>query len=326
MKRRCVFGVIRYLTRLPESPCRQHFRAYLSEGAMSLTSKGVGVRVRVRFLLGVVAWAAVAASQVGCADNSDARQQANPTPTAAVASGPSIPDPLATIGAEKITLANVRARMGDQLDQLEIQYRRERDKLIGGAVDTIIHSRLLEAESKRTGKTEDQLVASEISGSIEPSDSEIKAWFNDNQARLGGRTLDQVRSQIAAFLRNQHRAEAATKLEDRLRAEHRVRVAFEPYRLQFRNDRAPALGRKMRRSRWSSSPIFSARIASSPHRRSKRLPGSLAIRCRSFIANTRLRVCTRSRSRQLKRRSARTTRASSGNCTMRCLWIKPNWL
>ena len=77
-----------------------------------------------------------------------------------------------------------------------------------------------------------------------PPTAEIKAWFDDNQARLGGRTLDQVRSQIAAFLRNQHRAEAATKLEDRLRAEHRVRVAFEPYRLQFRNDRAPTLGRK----------------------------------------------------------------------------------
>lgn len=210
---------------------------------MPLGPKGVAVNVPDRFSLGVVLWAAIAASQVGCADNGDAREHARPT-AAAVASGPSTPDPLAMIGDDRITLADVRARVGDQLDQLDLQYRRERDKLIGGAVDTIVRSRLFEAESKRTGKTEDQLVASEISGSIEPSDAEINAWFNDNQARLNGRTLDQVRSQIAAFLRNQRRLEAATKLDDRLRAEHRVKVAFEPYRLQFTNDGAPTLGRK----------------------------------------------------------------------------------
>jgi protein-disulfide isomerase len=210
---------------------------------MSSGQKGVGVHISGRFSLGVVAWAAIAASQVGCADNGDAREHARPT--AAVTSGPSTPDPLATIGVEKITLADVRARVGDELDQLDVQYRRERDKLIGGAIDTIVRARLFEAESKRTGKTEDQLLASEITGSsIEPSDAEINAWFNDNQARLGGRSLEQIRPQIAAFLRNQRRADAVTKLEDRLRAEHRVTVAFEPYRLQFKNDGAPTLGRK----------------------------------------------------------------------------------
>jgi protein-disulfide isomerase len=205
--------------------------------------KGGLVQVPGRISLGVVAWAAIAASQAGCGNSGDAQKHAKPTATA-VASNPSIPDPLATIGDGKITLADVRARVGDQLDQLDIEYRRARDKLIGGAVDTIVRSRLFESESKRTGKTEDQLVAAEITGSIEPSDAEINTWFNDNQARLGGRSLDQVRSQIAAFLRNRRRADAATKLEDRLRAEHRVTVAFEPYRVQFTNDGAPTLGRK----------------------------------------------------------------------------------
>ena len=202
-----------------------------------------GMRVPVRFPLAVVAWAALAASQMGCADNGDARERAKPT-GAQVSAPASIPDPVATIGDEKITLADVRARVGDQLDQLDMQYRRERDKLIGGAVDTLVRSRLFDAESRRTGKTEEQLVAAEMSGGGEPSDTEIKAWFDENQSRLGGRPLDQLRPQIAAFLRNQYRAEAATRLEDRLRAEHHVRVAFEPYRLRFENDDAPTSGRK----------------------------------------------------------------------------------
>ena len=71
---------------------------------MSLGPKGMGAGVPGRFSLGIVAWAFLTASQVGCADNSDAREHANPTPAAAVTSGPSIPDPLATIGDEKITL------------------------------------------------------------------------------------------------------------------------------------------------------------------------------------------------------------------------------
>ena len=209
---------------------------------MSSGPKGHGARTRVRFPFGVVTWAAIAAGPVGCVDNGDAREHAKSA--AVVASGPSAPDPLATIGNDRITLTDVRARVGDQLDLLDLQYRRERDRLIGGALDTIVRARLFEAESKKTGRTQEQLIAGEISGSAEPSDAAIKAWFDDNQERLGGRTLEQVHSQIAAFLRNQQRAEAATKLEDRLRAQQRVSVAFEPYRLQFNNDGAPALGKK----------------------------------------------------------------------------------
>ena len=73
---------------------------------MSSGQKGVGVHIPGRFSLGVVAWAAawaaIAASQVGCADNGDAREHARPT--AAVASGPSTPDPLATIGCLSIAV------------------------------------------------------------------------------------------------------------------------------------------------------------------------------------------------------------------------------
>jgi len=206
---------------------------------MSLGPKEIAVRSTGRISLGALALALLVASQLGCANKSDARENAKP---AAVSSGFALPDPLATIGDEKITLADVRTRVGDQLDLLDMQYRRARDKLVGGALDTIVRTRLLEAETKKTGKTPEDLLVAEVSGSVEPSDIEIKAWFDDNQARLGGRSLDQVRSQIVDLLRKERRNEAEKKLEDRLRAEHRVTVAFEPYRLQFKNDGAPTLG------------------------------------------------------------------------------------
>ena len=187
---------------------------------------------------------ALVAAIGGCANSSGAAEKPTTAGTsAASSSGTALPEVLATIGDEKITLADVRGRAGDQLDQLDTQYERARDKLIGQALDTLVRARLLAAESKKTGKTEEQLVAAELTGSPEPSEVEISAWFNDNQARLGGRSLDQVRAQIADYLRKERRAEAVNKLERRLTAEHKVAFAYEPYRLELSNAGSPTLGK-----------------------------------------------------------------------------------
>jgi len=151
---------------------------------------------------------------------------------------------LATIGDEKITMADVRARTGDPLDQLEGQYRRSRDKMVGAALDSIVHERIVAAEVKKSGKTAEQLLAAEMTGGATPSDVEITAWYNDNQSRLGGRTLDQLRSQIVDYLIKERRTEGEKKLEQRLMEAAAVTIAFEPYRVRFTNDRAPTLGAK----------------------------------------------------------------------------------
>lgn len=154
-----------------------------------------------------------------------------------------VPEVLATIGDEKVTLADVHSRAGERLDLLDGQYLRTRDKLIGSALDSIVRERLLSDEAKKRGKTVDELIAAEGGGG-EPTAVEIETWFKDNQARLGGRALDQIRSQIADVLRNQRRKEASEKLEQRLRSERKVTVTFEPHRLQFANEGAPTKGKK----------------------------------------------------------------------------------
>ena len=158
------------------------------------------------------------------------------------ASRTDLPDPLATVGGEKIAIADVRARVGEQLDLLDAQYRRARDKIIGSALDTIVLEKLIDTEAKKTGKTAQQLLTAEIGGSPEPSDVEIATWYKENQSRLGGRTLEQTRKQIADFLKKQRVQEASDKLEKRLRAEVKVATNFEPYRLTFSNAGAPTIG------------------------------------------------------------------------------------
>jgi predicted DsbA family dithiol-disulfide isomerase len=177
----------------------------------------------------------------GCGESSA------PTKTTAVQQGATLVDTgavLATIGDDKITMADIRARAGDPLDQLEIQYQLAKTRIVRSSLDTIMHERMLAAAAKKTGKSVDELIASEAGArGLNPSDSEIDAWYQQNWTRVGGRALDQIRPQVVEFLRTEKRKTAAKKLEDRLRAEQRVTVSYEPFRIQFHNDKAPTLGK-----------------------------------------------------------------------------------
>src|SRR5262245_4887812 len=156
-----------------------------------------------------------------------------PSAGAAAVADSTLPSVLATVGDEKITLADVRTRAGDPLEQLETQFRRVRDKLVAATLDTIITGRLVTAEMKKTGKTAEELIAAEAAGkSFEPTEAEIATWFQENQARLGGRTLDQVRSQIGNLLRNDRKGVASDKLMTRLKSETKVAINFAPWRPQ----------------------------------------------------------------------------------------------
>jgi protein-disulfide isomerase len=177
-----------------------------------------------------------------CSDQKAAVAAPAATPSAPAAIG-DLPDVLATIGTEKVTLADLRSRAGEQLDQLDMQYRRARDQLVGSALDSVIRERTFAAESKKTGKTADELLLATMNGSTTPTEVEVAAWFSENQARLNGRTLDQVRSQIVDLLTKQRRSEASNKLDQRLRKEQNVTVAYEPFRLTFVNTGAPTLGK-----------------------------------------------------------------------------------
>ena len=96
----------------------------------------------------------------------------------------------------------------------------------------------------KSGKSVDEMIAAEAGPSgFEPSDAEIGAWYKDNASRVGNRSLDQVRSQVADLLRTEKRKAAEQKLQDRINADRKVTVAYQPYRLQFDNAKAPTFGK-----------------------------------------------------------------------------------
>ncbi|NJD11659.1 MAG: hypothetical protein FIB01_14900 [Gemmatimonadetes bacterium] len=186
----------------------------------------------------IIALVAAGALVGSACSSDDATAQGQRPDSAATA----LPDVLATIGEERITLADVRGRAGQDLEQLEVQYRRARDGIVQRVLEGLVRERLLGAEASRRGMTLDQLVAAEAGGSLTPGEAAITRWFEENQARLGGRTLVELRPQIAEYLRDQKRERAMAALERRLQGERRVVYHFEPYRVDLKLEGAPSLG------------------------------------------------------------------------------------
>jgi protein-disulfide isomerase len=188
-----------------------------------------------------IAMLALLGTAVGCSEQKSAA--AAPTrSSSAQPSEASVPSVLANVGDDKITIADVRARVGDELDQLQARYEQNRIKLISTTLNNILRDKILTDEAKKQGKTAEQLIAAEAGGSLEPNEVEIAAWYQANQDRVVGRTLDQLRTQIADYLRNERRAKAAEKLEARLNQERNVAIHLEPYRATLNNEGAPAVG------------------------------------------------------------------------------------
>jgi protein-disulfide isomerase len=161
----------------------------------------------------------------------------------AIGNDPAIPEVLATVGGAPVTRADVRNLAGDQLDLIESQYRKQKSKIVQDALDAILRERVIDAEAKKQGKTVEALILAEAGGSYDPTDVDIETWYKENSDRLGNRSLDQLRSQIADLLRKQNREDAAVKLQDRLNKERKVVVNYEPFRIAFNNGKAPTLGK-----------------------------------------------------------------------------------
>jgi protein-disulfide isomerase len=196
--------------------------------------------VLARHAIAVVGSALIAVS-AGCRESSatskaPAVQQGTPQTN--------VPDVLATVGDEKITMTDIRARAGEDLDKLEMQYQLAKSRIIGTALDSVLRQRTVVAEAQKQGKTVDQLIAAEAPGGIEPTELDVATWYKENAERVPGRTLDQLRPQITELLRGQRRQAAEKKFEDRIKAERKVAITYQPFRLQFTNGDAPALGKK----------------------------------------------------------------------------------
>lgn len=156
--------------------------------------------------------------------------------------GNQIPNVLATVDGDPITLQDLRARVGEQLDSLQVNYEKSRHQAIEGALQAEVLDRVLSAEAEKQGESVDELLTSEAGRDLAPTDSEVTAWYEANKARLAGRTLEQLGPQIAEYLLALRRQQVSANLFQKLREDWGVTLDLGPYRVPLHNEDAPARG------------------------------------------------------------------------------------
>src|SRR6266850_3742353 len=139
-------------------------------------------------------------------------------------------DVVATVGSTSITLAEVDDKAlqqptgnfgGMKLAQALYEARRS-------TVEELVANVLMDQEAKTRGIDRSALIEKEIAAKISPvTDVEIAQWYQANQARVQGASLDQVRQPIRQYLTQERMQLARDQYLDTLRAKTPVRVLLE---------------------------------------------------------------------------------------------------
>jgi len=189
-------------------------------------------------MIGIRDWGfgiGVASSMLAVACSTAAQQSKTPNPT----------DVVAAVGGTTITLAQVdeialqqpaASFGGAKLSQALYQARR-------AALEQMVGDALIAQEAAARGTTREALVQQEISSKVaQPTDADVDAWFQSNQERLRGATLDQVRSGIRAYLVQERTQAARQAYVDRLQTRMSVNMTLQPPRQEVKAAERPARG------------------------------------------------------------------------------------
>ncbi len=152
------------------------------------------------------------------------------------------PKVLATVNGEPITMADVEAIAGDELARMELDYRKRRRQLVEAALSRAVRDHLLAKEAAAQGLSLEEYMARQVEGKTDVSDAEVEAWYRQNQAALGGRTLEQLAEPIRGYLTERKRQSLLDAIGQRLQEGAEVVVLLEPLRVELNNEGAPALG------------------------------------------------------------------------------------
>lgn len=148
--------------------------------------------------------------------------------TRARGSQSSTEDVVASVGEREIRLSDVDEKaLQSNMNAYQELYNVRRQ-----ALEELIADILLEQEASRRDVSAEDLVAEEITSKIEPVDSDdVEAFFEQNRARLGGRTLEQIGPQIRQYLESQRESAARQSFLSELKEKSDVAIHLDPPRV-----------------------------------------------------------------------------------------------
>jgi protein-disulfide isomerase len=154
-------------------------------------------------------------------------------------------DVVAIVGSTSITLAEVdrkamlQAANGFGSMKLVLAVYEARKN----AIDEIAGDKLIDIEAKAHGVSTTTLIDQEITSKVQTvSDADVTAWYNANQSRVQGASLEQVRTPIRNLLVQQRTAAVYEAFVDKLKLKTPVRITLEPPRQKVATADSPSQG------------------------------------------------------------------------------------
>jgi protein-disulfide isomerase len=139
----------------------------------------------------------------------------------------------AVIGDTIITFDQLDAKAAGAL----MKVRQDEYDIRRQALDGLINEQLMDKEAAAKGVTREKLLETEVNAKVaEPAKTAVDAFYEENKARFGTQTKEQVAPQIAAMLRSQQMGEAQRDYLKGLRDKYGVKVMMDPPRVEVSLD------------------------------------------------------------------------------------------
>lgn len=154
-------------------------------------------------------------------------------PTCPITAGPKASAPAAKVGKATITVGELDARIAEQLCSARVELAKKEAELRQQAIEQLIAERVLEAEAKKRGLAGvEALIEAEVVGpAAAPGDAEVRAFYDENQARMGGASYEEMAPRIIGHLTQEARQARFEAFVGGLREEAAVRITLEPFRM-----------------------------------------------------------------------------------------------
>lgn len=182
---------------------------------------------RSLLLLGALAGA------VACTPQENAAPNAAPTAASGAAPPAAAGAAVAEVAGRTITQDQLDAWIKEDLfrQQTEGKNPAALFDLRSDALERMIDEQLIEAEAGRQGITPDALSAAETGKGVTVADDAVRKFYDENQARMGGQTFEQIGPRIRTYLEQQGKQDAWRKYVQGLRDAAKVSVKLEQPRV-----------------------------------------------------------------------------------------------
>jgi protein-disulfide isomerase len=156
---------------------------------------------------------------------------------------------LAVVNGEVVTEDQVKKAAKEELENLgvrkaqaEMGFLRDQQAIFEKTLDSIVDSKLIEAEAKKRNVTKELLVTQEVDSKVTyASDQDVNAFYEANKARINISGAEAMR-QIRAYLMEQRRDAAYKMFVDKLKKDYKVETYLEPLRVEIATQGFPSKG------------------------------------------------------------------------------------